>query len=94
VDAIGLDDYVHHLSDYVDNLHQVATLEFVAPRMHYVSADTTAYPGCCLDWRAGVRLALADAHAAARDVVVGVVDFLVLAISPGSETVSLADLGR
>jgi hypothetical protein len=87
VNAIGLDEYVRHRADYVDTLDELETLEFVAPGMHYASGDTTAYPACCLDWRAEIRLAVADAHAVAPDVVVGAVGFLILQL--GREPVEL-----
>jgi hypothetical protein len=45
VDAIGLGEFVRHLARYLDKLDQLETLEFVAPRMHYVNSDATAYPG-------------------------------------------------
>ena len=30
------------------------TVQSRAPRMHYASLDATAYPACCLDWRAEI----------------------------------------
>ncbi|GAT07740.1 hypothetical protein H7I77_09690 [Mycolicibacterium novocastrense] len=78
MDSISLADFTRDLDAYTPATNEGDTLEFVAPRLHYASQDSNRQLSCCLDWRADVQLAVAEAHATAPDISVGYVDFLIL----------------
>lgn len=94
VEAVELCDFIRDLGDYVPELNAAETLEFVAPRMHYVSLDSNAFLPCCLDWRAEIRLGVMESHVGDPDVVVGHVDFLVLQLGHEPADLVLAEVSE
>lgn len=94
VEAVELCDFIRDLGDYVPELNAAETLEFVAPRMHYVSLDSNAFLPCCLDWRAEIRLGVMESHVGDPDVVVGHVDFLVLQLGHEPADLVLAEFSE